>query len=183
MFAYCNNNPVTYKDNDGYEPTYVLDTDGDGEADCYVYEYSCFKKYRVRGRVHIMYESGKVYIYTGISRSEFESTPYPEGFNQHTDLMVLDQTASSNPNMYAYQAQNTYDRCHSSILKCLLQYDADFDTPWDRSLSSLLGEWTAHNIFAPFDKSAQDVDFDNAEEDYDFFDYCDKAWQRFKKKF
>lgn len=143
-----------------------------------MYEYQYVGRRHIRHRTHIIRATGKVYIYVGMSRSEFEDIPYPEGFDRYKDLMVLDETSNRDPNMYAYQAQKVGSNYHHSILQCLKQYDEDFDTPWDRSIGSLSTEWTAHNIFAPFDESAQNVDFNNKEEGFSFFDYIKKAYKR-----
>ena len=70
-----------------------------------------------------------------------------------------------------------------NIIKCLQQYDQDFSTPWNRTDASLYTEWDAHNIFSPFDRSAQDVDFDNREENCGYLHYVSKAWNRFWDKF
>ena len=40
MFAYCNNNSVMLADARGNAPEEAIDTDGDGEDDCYVYSYT-----------------------------------------------------------------------------------------------------------------------------------------------
>ena len=186
MFAYCLNNPCIYIDISGHKPTYSLDTDDDGEEDCFVYVYHYNERVRRKSRRQRGYTIniiGKVYIFTGMSRSDFEGMAYPEGFNIYTDLMVLDETNGPNESMFAYQAQHVNLTYHSHIIACMKQYDADFNTPWDRSEQSLLVEWRSHNLFAPFDKSAQDVDFDNPEEGFNFWDYVNKAYNRAKEKF
>ena len=53
-----------------------------------------------------------------------------------------------------------------------------------RSLCTTLErEWNAHHMFSSFDKSAQDIDFDNDEEDSSYFDYVSKAIKRGWKKY
>lgn len=112
-----------------------------------------------------------------------ETIEYPEGFDPYTDILVVDLTNSSNATMYAYQAQKVGSAYRTNIIKCLQQYDRDFDTPWNRTDGSLLTEWKSHHFFAAFDKSAQDIDFDNAEEGWTFLDYCEKAYNRAKQKY
>ena len=90
---------------------------------------------------------------------------------------------SFNATLYAYQAQKVTSNCRESIIQCLKQYDRDFNTPWDRSHTSLLTEWNSHMFFTPFDKSAQDIDFDNEEEGWTFIDYCRKAYKRATEKY
>lgn len=183
MFQYCLNNPVMYEDTLGTEPTSSIDTDGDGEDDCYVYEYHFTIIIYHPESFEIINASGFVYIYTGKTRSDMDGMSYPEGFNPGTDLLVADLTHETNPTMYAYQAQKVSGSLHKLIAECLIQYDTDFDTSWQRTSSSLVTEWKAHNIFAPFDSSAQNVDFDNAEEGkktgYYFKKAFDRGWNKY----
>ena len=168
----------------GFTPSYVLDTNYDGTIDCYVYTYTYSQLYHFRGRSRRVRTSGKVYIYTGYSRAEFLSMNVPSNFRQSTDVMVLDLTTNTNnPNLLMRQAQKVGGKYRKNIIKCLQQYDQDFSTPWNRTDASLYTEWDAHNIFSPFDRSAQDVDFDNREENRGFFHYVSKAWNRFWDKF
>ena len=183
MFMYCNNNPVLFVDISGQEPTEVIDTDGDGKPDCFVYEYTYTYRVKTQYATVTWTVTGSVYIYTGRTANDMETIDYPEGFDSHTDLLVADLTGSSNPTMYAYQAQRVNTTYHANIIKCLQQYDLDFNTPWNRTDASLRAEWTSHNLFAPIDKSAQDIDFDNAEEGWTIWDYLNKAFERGMKKY
>ena len=190
MFSYCNNNPVNLSDLCGNQPTEAVDSDGDGEPDYYTYEYaytyiavlpdphdlSSFISYEVAVR-------GTVYVFTRMTKENFMKMKPPEGFDKYCDLMVLDLTTEKNATMLAYQAQHISPRSYRPIIKCLQAYDDDFNTRWGRSDDSLICEWYSHLVFSPFDKSAQDIDFDNKEEDFNFFDYCEKAWIRFTKKY
>ena len=167
MFSYCLNNAVIYKDVFGYTPTSTIDIDGDGEDECYVYEYNCII---VQCHGDMMWSDevvGRVYIFTGVSTSYFEdSNNLPSGFNSKTDLLVGDFTNQANPCMYAYQAQKVNSYFRGYILDCMLQYDKDFNTAWNRTKDSLLKEWKAHMLFWGDlgVKRAQNVDFDNNEE-------------------
>jgi hypothetical protein len=112
-----------------------------------------------------------------------ESIEYPDGFNSSTDILILDLTSEENANMYAYQAQKVNSIYRMKIIACLQQYDEDFNTSWNRTDDSLFTEWESHHFFSPFDKSAQDIEFDNAEEGWTFEDYLKKAYQRAKDKY
>ena len=183
MFAYCNNNPVIFVDSLGREPTESIDTDGDGEPDCYVYEYTYTYVVKYQMATVSWTVTGSVYIYTGRTTTDMETIESPDGFDARTDILVADLTNNSNATMYGYQAQKVDSVYRMSIIKCLRQYDLDFNTPWERSESSLLTEWNSHQVFAIFDKSAQDIDFDNDEEGWTFGDYCNKAVKRVIDKF
>ena len=172
MFAYCNNNPVNFTDRNGCEPDEVVDVDGDGEVDYYVYSYTYTTGILFWKKQH----TGYLYIYVGKTTDYFEdASNRPNNFNSATDLMVGDYTNSNNPNMYAYRADLTKTQYRESILKCLLEYDNDFDTPWNRSISSLMVEWKEHKRYAWASDRAKNVDFDNAEEGKGFLYYAKKA--------
>lgn len=173
MFAYCLNNPINYADQNGYEPKEAVDVDGDGIIDYYVYSYT----YTVGILFWKKQYTGYVYIFVGKSTDYFEDpSNHPDGFNSETDLLVGDYTSSDNPNMYAYRADLTRKQNRSSILECLLQYDEDFNTAWNRTLESLLVEWKEHKRYAFASDRAKNVDFDNAEEGKDAWYYAKKAW-------
>ena len=167
----------------GGKPTEAIDTDGDGEPDCYVYDYTYTYRLVMPHAIATRDVMGSVYIYIGRSAGDMETIEYPDGFNARTDILVADLTRGSNPTMYAHQAQKVFSLYRMSIIKCLKQYDNDFNTPWARSEQSLLTEWNSHHVFAAFDKSAQDIDFDNHEEGWTFKDYCKKAYARAKEKY
>ena len=170
MYAYCGNNPVTRSD--PYGGMYVI-SGGGGSLDHYIYTYTVPKATTSKNKV------GRVYIYTG-KTEEFFDNPIntPSGFNASTDIMVGDFTSGSNPNMYAYQAYLVDAENRVSILNCLLEYDQYHNTPWERTEESLLLEWQMHHVFAAFDVSAQNVDFDNNEEGKDEIYYIQKAATR-----
>ena len=172
MFAYCNNNPIIYSDHNGFEPDEAVDVDGDGIVDYYVYTYTYTTGILFWRKQHTAY----VYIYVGKNRSFFEDpSNHPENFSSSTDIMVGDFTNSSNPNMYAYRADLTKPQYREAILLCLLEYDEDFDTSWDRTLDSLLIEWREHKRYAWASARAKNVDFDNDEEGKGFVDFLEKA--------
>lgn len=80
--------------------------------------------------------------------------------------------------VHAYQAYLVDAENRVSILNCLLEYDQYHNTPWERTEESLLLEWQMHHVFAAFDVSAQNVDFDNNEEGKDEIYYIQKAATR-----
>ena len=178
MFAYCRNSPVLFKDQLGSEPTSSIDINGDGEDDCFVYEYTqtiieCYGDLSLTREV-----TGNVYIFTGVPESFFEDeSNWPANFNYQNDLLVADYTDSSNPNMYAYQAQKLRIECRPKVINCLLQYDNDFNTSWNRTRKSLTVEWRAHMWFGGKlgVKRAQNIDFDNKEEGKNYKYFFKKA--------
>ena len=99
------------------------------------------------------------------------------------DLTNQSDTDQKLINMYAYQAQRLKASYRREVLQCMLEYDEDFDTPWERSMDSLLEEWEDHMILGgnlmfgliSFDRSAN-IDFDNAEEGKDFWYFAQKAF-------
>ncbi len=172
MFAYCNNNPMNYADKAGDESEEVVDTDGDGVVDYYVYTYTYTTGILAWKKEH----TGYVYIYVGKATDFFEDpSNKPEGFSSDTNIMIGDYTSSSNPNMYAYRADLTDKKHRKAILSCMLQYDEDFDTAWNRTLDSLVVEWREHKRYAWASARAKNIDFDNAEEGAGFFHYLHKA--------
>ena len=173
MFAYCNNNPVCYADKLGTDPDYVLDINNDGEEDCFVYSYS-FDGFFDGGTC-----VGHVYFYQGVNSSFFEDeNNWPESFNKSTDLMVADFTGRDNPTLFAYQAQNVKAKHRSDIIDLFFEYVSDFGIDWGRTKESVLTEWKEHNRYALFSKTAQDIDFDKAEEGMGTLDYLKKAIDR-----
>jgi hypothetical protein len=178
MFAYCINNPVSFCDSNGNEPKESIDTDGDGEIDCYVYEYtySTFLSTDKKGRV---------YVYTNCSGSEdLLKKEKPDGFNSSSDIMVAYYVETDgderNAIMFAANAHKVKEKHRSDIIDCFLKFDEDFNTEWNRTKESLLIEWKGHHKWriAP---SARHIDFDNAEEGMPLEYYNEKAWKRFKK--
>lgn len=181
MFAYCNNSPVIYYDQIGCAPTAQVDIDGDGTIDYYEYEYSFTVILDLEYEYSEFELSGTVYIFPTIdSKPSFDNAPKPDGFNPTYDLMVgyyLDidkKTGEENPVLYAPQAHKTAWGVRTAMLECMRQYDDDFNTPWERSTPSLQVEYTMHQIFS-FDRSAQDIDFDNKEEDFTLLHHLGKA--------
>ena len=176
MFAYCINNPITFLDYTGNEPEEAIDTDDDGEDDCYVYTYT----YTVGVLWWETTKTGKVYIYTTVfSEASFDGIDRPNDFNEKTDLLVGDWTQSDNPTIYAYQAQNVSAKHRKEIVDILFEYTADFDRNWNRTKASVMTEWEEHHRYAFASKRAQNIDFDEAEEGKEFWYYLQKAWNAF----
>ncbi|MDD6817572.1 MAG: hypothetical protein PUD88_03240 [Prevotellaceae bacterium] len=81
--------------------------------------------------------------------------------------------------MKLYDADKlTEQGIRKAILTCMLSYDADHDTPWDRELDELAVEWGGHALFFWADQSARDIDFDNAEANKSHFYFVKKAIKR-----
>ena len=94
----------------------------------------------------------------------------PADFNAETDLIIIDKTdavdeqGKPNPNLQALNAHKVNKQNRDDIIDVMLQYDEDFNTPWDRSKESLKVEWKAHHKYSAFSQSARDIDFDNNDE-------------------
>ena len=98
MFAYCLNNPVMLVDSLGSQPIEAIDTNGDGEPDCYVYEYTYTVNYLFWSKT----KKGYVYIYVGRTSGDFlETVQRPDKFNAASDLMAayyISTDSNGNPN-------------------------------------------------------------------------------------
>ena len=180
MFTYCYNNPITYHDSCGTEPVETIDIYGNGSAYCYVYEYSYSGNMSgilgTSSNVQVS-ESGKLYIYKGVTQDYFEDTSNkPDGFRAGIDFMVGDfiESSKNNPNL---QVRDSY-RCTmksqmKAITSILLEYAEG--TEWKRTQDSLITEWREHNRYAWASARAKHVDFDNKEEGKGFFYFLGKA--------
>ncbi len=175
MYAYCNNNPILFRDGDGCEPEKAVDEDGDGVIDYYIYSYTNTTWIFFWEKTYV----GYVYIYVGKTRDFFDTPDnYPDGFQQGTDIVIGDFTNYDNPNMYAHQAHLVSSENRAAIIEVMLQYDKDMDTPWERTRSSLELEWRKHDEYSPFSIDAKNIDFDNGEEGKTGWYYDQKALHR-----
>ena len=178
MFTYCYNNPITYHDSCGTEPVETIDIYGNGSAYCYVYEYSYSGNMSgilgTSSNVQVS-ESGKLYIYKGVTQDYFEDTSNkPDGFRAGIDFMVGDYISQADPNI---QVRDSY-RCTmksqmKAITSILLEYAEG--TEWKRTQESLITEWREHNRYAWSSARAKHVDFNNAEEGKGFGYFLWKA--------
>ncbi len=181
MFAYCNNNPLLYTDISGCWPSTSSSgsDNGGGNAgiNCYVYEYEYTTGFWWWKKTLV----GRVYIYKNVSKDQIADLANSiYGFNSGTDVIVGDFTNSKNPNMYVYRADQVKSKYREFIIDCLLQYDADHGTNWNRTRSSLLTEWREHDRYSFASERARNIDFDNAEEGEGFFYF---AWKAIKAAF
>ena len=187
MFAYCNNNPVVFCDTTGTAPVETIDLDGDGEIDCYVYEYTYNERtYNVMGTSCsvIISGSGRIYIFIGKSEEYItNSKNRPEGFNSDTDFMATyligERDGEPNPTI---QIANSY-KCRiepqmKAIAKVMLDFGSQYAPEWKRTEGSIVTEWKEHNRYAYFSASAKHTDFDNAEEGMGFLGFLGKAIMR-----
>ena len=178
MFTYCYNNPIIYHDSCGTEPVETIDIYGNGSAYCYVYEYSYSGNMSgilgTSSNVQVS-ESGKLYIYKGVTQDYFEDTSNkPDGFRAGIDFMVGDYISQADPNI---QVRDSY-RCTmksqmKAITSILLEYAEG--TEWKRTQESLITEWREHNRYAWSSARAKYVDFNNAEEGKGFGYFLWKA--------
>ncbi len=176
-----------YTDINGDAPIKVADLDNDGVDDYYLYTYTYTTGFWFWKKEH----TGNVHIYTALVYGDADdyfadSTNIPEGFNSQSDVMVgyfenrnEEDVSKSNSNMYVYRADRLNSKYRTSVITCMLQFDNDYDTLWDRSEASLLTEWKEHHRYALFSTSAKNVDFDNNEEGKGFWYFLGKAWNRF----
>lgn len=189
MFAYCNNNPVIFRDSAGTQPVDTIDLDGDGDIDCFVYEYAL--EYSVIDYINgyvsgcifnlgIVYfpEKGRIYIFKDVS-PDYLADPKnrPDGFRAGIDFMVADCGVPENPNMHvrdSYKCTSSSQR--RSIINILLEYSNTYNKDWKRTPESLWVEWEAHNCYAFLSNSAKHADFDLADEGKG-------SWYFFKKAF
>ena len=197
MFAYCLNNPVVLRDSIGLEPVETIDLDGDGEIDCYVYEYSYSGTHSViMGTSATMPVSGSGRVYIFIDKStEYITNPQncPNGFNPDTDFMAsyrVDKDKDNKPN-YVIQIANSY-KCTvevqmRAVAKAMKAFAADYRPNWDRSEGSIVTEWREHNRYAIFADAAKHTDFDTAEEGkgagYFLWKAIDRAFNKVKEIF
>ena len=172
MFAYCYNNPIYWVDDCGQKPVKAEDTDGDGEDDYFVYEYTRTTKFLWWT---ISSTKGHVHIYRNKTAEELGTMDKPDYFNSKTDVIVADWTDSQNPTMYVQQAQNVGKQNRKYIITCLQEYDSDYNTAWNRTSDSLMTEWKEHHRYAFASPRAQNIDFDNNEEGKGFFYFFWKA--------
>ena len=174
-FTYCHNSPVLFADSSGYEESPAIFYNEDGSINHYLYTYTnvitdvytyCPGRTPITIMIPVSREvTGHIYIYIDVPTKFFEDVSnYPVGFVPENDLMVGDYTSSSDPKMYAYQAQKLHQGNREKVLQCLLAYDAERGTPWNRTLKSLCTEWEGHHMFAWASDRAQNIDFNNAEE-------------------
>ena len=127
-----------------YNPTYeIMDENSNGPFAC----YSC----------------GNIYIG---SRSYLNSL---SNINEN-DILVEDQRFTEDPNMKIYSSYRIHDKdIRNEILEVLCLYEECYPSPWDRSIESMRLEWFMHNLSYEFNNQThrtQDVDLDNAEEEY-----------------
>ena len=119
--------------------------------------------------------TGRVYIYVNKSREYFEDPNHrPIGFNPKTDVMILDMTSAENPKLYAYQAHKVSKKARAAIIDCMQLYDQDFKTRFDRSNASLKTEYIEHYRYRLF-QDAQNIEFDNEDENTSAFGYFKRA--------
>ena len=182
-YAYANGNPVSNVDpfglaaeERGRTTSAKYEQFNPNDIIAYLFSYTYYEGFWLWRQE----KKGHVYIYVNITKEYFDSEnfEYPKNFNEDTDLLIADLTNSKNPNMYAYQAQKVSSKHREAIINIMKQYDEKYSTPWNRTEESLEREWNAHHMFSSFDKSAQDIDFDNDEEDSSYFDYVSKAIKR-----
>jgi len=71
------------------------------------------------------------------------------------------------------------ERKREGIVDVLLEYSNNHIPNWGRTKKSLLIEWNAHSLFAPFSKRAMHIDFDRNEEGRGYVYFLKKAIKAF----
>ena len=181
MFAYCNNNPVMYRDDSGNSPSHVMVCLMDGGPSATRYSSSL----------------GDVLIFPATGMNDDTKEFYANAFPDY--IIVFDQRHCNadcnecNPNMQvwnSYEIKNRTDKIE--ILEILYAHDQANPSrhTWDRTVDSMLEEWNAHNhvLFAAShamylgvkisDENIfrlKHVDFDFNDKNTDYWQYWDKA--------
>ncbi len=166
MFAYCLNNPVK-------------NIDGTGKYTYTTYTYTC----EIENGYGPIYITGTIYIYQGddIKDIEFFYDPdnRPEGYVDGRDVIVLDKRKTDARDMIMYKSYWIMDYPQQdAIITKLLEYEENDPSQWGRTRKSLHTEWFWHNVFADFDKSAKDTNFDYYEEGKSGWYFIRKALEK-----
>ena len=187
MFAYCNNNPVSLCDSGGNKPVEIIDTDGDGEIDCYVYQYTypvleitLLSRVCLNPFAKTVEATGYVCFFPGLSEEDFDNgVNLPEKYAD--SVLIGDQRKRNrdNPNMQAYESyriRRTAEK--AAIIDTMIEYDREYPTSesWNRTKKSLLFEWNIHNIGYRLlgYQRARSTDFDRNEEGWTVIKYYEK---------
>ncbi len=89
---------------------------------------------------------------------------------QESDVIVVDQSDCNDPNMKvisSYKITNIEDM--KKIIKIIKEFCNSNVSCWNRSVESMENEWIIHNLCSNFHikrSSTDDVDFNNADEDF-----------------
>ena len=116
-----------------------------------------------KGGAYASYSEGLIYIGDEDFLEELDCV-------QEGDVLVEDERLKpDNPNMKVYQSCDIHSvQEMNEILSVLCEYEEEYPTDWERSISSMKLEWVCHNLSYDFcirrDRST-DVDFDNREEE------------------
>ena len=186
MFAYCLNNPIRFADDSGYR---CIEDQPDGRWVIVTNSGKVVSGGRKKQNVKPIepYSS----IGNGISNVYIIQSKQLEETNKiinEKDVVVIDNRTAPNPSM---QIRNSYaisDKdLQKQVCQILLHYNTDnpVDPAWNRSIDSMLIEWTAHNdgynarfLISLFKKNATErlrhVDLDNAAEGLLYWDYLGK---------
>lgn len=154
-----------FNDLNGLEPSETIDTDGDGEPDFYVYNYTTeeiiivdygfhyyglgLSRYTPTPSLKTITVSGRVFI-TSFS----EEPSFPDDFGSN-DILVLDNRNHLNDNGNpdpGYRVYNSYTISGTAqqreILNAIFDYDSCFPSKykWNHNMSTALKEWEIHNF-------------------------------------
>lgn len=108
------------------------------------------------------YEDGLIYI------GDREYIRSLLGNVQEGDVLVIDKRSSIDPDMQIIDSYKITDKDNiKDILNCLLEYESETPSCWDRFLVSMIAEWDAHNVLYTINfkrNRTQSVDLNNADE-------------------
>lgn len=137
---------------------FVEDYDSTHGGLIYTYSYSATvgSKKKVSGRLFVVAE-------------DLDRTAQTIGEN---DYFAVDRRTAADPEFVVI---DSYRADNEAIIRCLcqllLKHEADHPTDWDRTLESMVSEWTIHNLAYNMDyrtDRSQHVNLNNADEATDW---------------
>ena len=126
------------------------------------YDISINEEYKIySSEPYARYSDGNIYI---------GKKSYIDKIRDDTtnDIYIIDDRNNINPNMSICNSYEIRDnKLKSNILDVLLEYEKEYPSRWNRTKSSMLLEWIAHNYCYNLTfrtQSTQHVDLDNKDE-------------------
>ena len=174
MFAYCNNDPVMFKDETGNTPshTMIMLTDGTSGGQPTI-DFTYLARYN--------YESGVIFVLDGRlydkKAKAIMSDKYPQFLFVYDHLCRNSNCSHCNPNIQIYNSYLiTDEETKLEIIKILIKYESGNPSnhTWGRTEKSMLKEWEIHNVVYNANisrTSTAHTDFDCKQEGWSYFDY------------
>jgi len=134
------------------------------------YFSSCYKDNRVTYNSNYEYNSESPYAFYRNGKIYICNDKIIESIRDDStnDIYVIDQRNGIDPNLKicnSYEINNPVEM--NRILNVLLEYEREYPSNWNRSLTSMRREWLAHNICYYFDVEkyrTAEVDLNNKDE-------------------